>query len=98
MSLRLWLVRHATTDLVDAGRLNGWEDVPLNELGQIEAAAIQVPERRWVGVWASDLVRAQQTARIAGFDPIVDRVCANSTSDRSKAWRGINSRRRPKGP
>jgi probable phosphoglycerate mutase len=72
MSLGLWLVRHASTDRVDAGRLNGWEDVPLNQRGQIEATALHLPERNWVGVWASDLSRAAQTARLAGFDPIVD--------------------------
>ena len=72
MSLRLWLVRHATTDRVAAGRLNGWEDVPLNQRGEIEAAAVHLPERNWAGVWSSDLSRALQTARIAGFDPTVD--------------------------
>src|SRR5687768_9832612 len=72
MSLRLWLVRHASTDRVDAGRLNGWEDVPLNQRGHMEAAAVRLPKRNWAGVWSSDLSRAAQTARLAGFDPIVD--------------------------
>ena len=73
MSLRLWLVRHATTNRVEAGRFNGWEDVPLNQLGRVEAAALRVPERTWAGIWSSDLARARETARLARFDPITDR-------------------------
>lgn len=72
MSLRLWLVRHATTDRVETGRFNGWEDMPLNERGQSEAASLRIPERKWVGVWSSDLTRAHETARLAGFAPIMD--------------------------
>ena len=45
MSLRLWLVRHARTNRWTRGRFNGWEDVPLNERGHIEAAALRVPHR-----------------------------------------------------
>jgi broad specificity phosphatase PhoE len=37
MSARLWLVRHGATDWSDAGRLNGWTDVPLNERGRAQA-------------------------------------------------------------
>ena len=73
MNLRLWLVRHATTNRVEAGRFNGWEDAPLNERGRVEAAALRVPERTWAGIWSSDLTRARETARLARFDPIVDR-------------------------
>lgn len=73
MSLRLSLVRHASTEAADAGRLNGWEDVPLNQRGHMEAAAVRLPKRDWAGVWSSDLSRAVQTAHLAGFDPIVDR-------------------------
>lgn len=72
MSLRLWLVRHATTNRVEAGRFNGWEDLPLNQLGHIEAATLRFPDRKWVGVWSSDLTRAHETARLAGFAPMVD--------------------------
>jgi probable phosphoglycerate mutase len=72
MSLRLWLVRHATTNLVEAGRFNGWDDVPLNQRGQTEAASLRIPERNWVAVWSSDLTRARETARLAGFAPTVD--------------------------
>ena len=72
MSLRLWLVRHATTGRVEAGRFNGWEDLPLNQRGRTEAAALRVPQRRWVGIWSSDLARASETARLARFDPVAD--------------------------
>lgn len=66
------LVRHASTDRVEAGRFNGWEDVALNLRGQTEATSLRLPERKWVGVWSSDLRRAHETARFAGFAPIVD--------------------------
>jgi probable phosphoglycerate mutase len=72
MSLRLWLVRHATTNRVEAGRFNGWEDVTLNQRGRPEAGSLNIPERKWVGVWSSDLIRAHETARLAGFAPVVD--------------------------
>ena len=72
MSLRLWLVRHTRTNQADAGRFNGWEDVPLNEHGLIDASALDLPHRHWAGIWSSDLVRASQTARLAGFNPILD--------------------------
>jgi 2,3-bisphosphoglycerate-dependent phosphoglycerate mutase len=72
MSVRLWLVRHTTTDQVEAGRFNGWEDVPLNQRGRSEAASLRIPERKWVGVWSSDLTRALETARFAGFAPMMD--------------------------
>lgn len=72
MSLRLWLVRHTRTNHVDADRFNGWEDVPLNEHGLIEASVLDLPHRQWAGIWSSDLVRARQTAQLAGFDPILD--------------------------
>lgn len=72
MSLRLLLVRHGTTDRMDARRFNGWDDVPLNDRGRIEAVELQIAARDWVGVWSSDLARAHDTARLAGFAPIVD--------------------------
>ena len=68
MSGTLWLVRHGATDWSDAGRLNGWTDVPLNERGRAQAKSLAEPLHgiRFAGVWSSDLRRASETARLAG--------------------------------
>ena len=75
MSARLWLVRHGATDWSDAGRLNGWTDVPLNERGRAQATwlAGQLKGREFVDVWSSDLARAEETARLVLGQPVPDR-------------------------
>jgi len=67
MSARLLLVRHGATDWSDAGRLNGWTDVPLNERGRIQARTLarRLAGRDLAGVWSSDLFRATETAYLA---------------------------------
>jgi broad specificity phosphatase PhoE len=50
MSARLWLVRHGATDWSDAGRLTGWSDIPLNDVGRRQA---QVLRRRLVRIESS---------------------------------------------
>jgi 2,3-bisphosphoglycerate-dependent phosphoglycerate mutase len=74
MSLRLWLVRHGATDWSDAGRLNGWTDVPLNEWGRRQARSLtqSLASRQFTGVWSSDLVRATETARLAAKEAVGD--------------------------
>ena len=67
MTVRLWLVRHGSTDWSDQGRFNGWTDVPLNGRGRAEAARLagSLATRRFAGVWSSDLARAVETARLS---------------------------------
>jgi probable phosphoglycerate mutase len=74
MSLRLWLVRHGSTDWSDAGRLNGWTDVPLTERGRLQATSLaeRLHGRRFAGVWSSDLTRAIETARLAVGEAVPD--------------------------
>lgn len=74
MSVRLWLVRHGATDWSDAGRLNGWKDVPLNDRGRLQAKSLveRLDGRDFAGVWSSDLVRAMETARLAVGEPVPD--------------------------
>lgn len=71
--IELWLVRHGATDWSDAGRLNGWTDVALNERGraQAESLASNLSGVEFSGVWSSDLARARSTALLAGYDPTV---------------------------
>jgi probable phosphoglycerate mutase len=74
MSIRLWLVRHGATDWSDAGRLNGWSDVPLNDRGRVQARLLRrhLAQREFTGVWSSDLVRAAHTARLALGEPVLE--------------------------
>jgi probable phosphoglycerate mutase len=74
MSPRLWLVRHGPTDWSDAGRLNGWTDVPLNDRGRLQARflAKRLEDVGFAGVWSSDLTRGEETARLALREPVID--------------------------
>jgi probable phosphoglycerate mutase len=74
MNLKLWLVRHGATDWSDAGRLNGWPDVPLNEEGRRQARSLTqgLARRRFTDVWSSDLVRATETAGLACWEAVAD--------------------------
>ena len=67
MTTRLWLVRHAETDWSATGRLCGWTDVPLSELGRRQARALAwtLAGRRFTTAWSSDLRRAVETARLS---------------------------------
>lgn len=62
----IYLVRHAVTDWNEQGRLQGQSDVPLNERGLIQAAALaewfQKQKLAVDAVVSSDLRRAVETA------------------------------------
>jgi len=66
MSVRLWLIRHGTTESSDAGRLTGWSDPPLNARGREQAKRLKghFHGRNLDGVWSSDLRRSVETAQI----------------------------------
>ncbi len=72
--LRLWLVRHGLTDWNVAGRLQGWSDVPLSELGREQAKLLKPRflNKKFDAVVSSDLSRAVETAQLAGFEPKQD--------------------------
>jgi probable phosphoglycerate mutase len=67
MTVRLWLVRHGATDWSDAGRLNGWTDVPLNDAGRACALrlGLALAPATFTGIWSSDLRRSIETADLA---------------------------------
>lgn len=63
------LVRHGQTAYSAAGRHTGLVDVPLNADGERQARALGpiVGTQEVVGVWCSPLLRARQTAELAGL-------------------------------
>ena len=71
MSAELVIVRHADTDWTASGQHTGRTDLPLNEEGRAKALALGpgLAGRMFVAVWSSPLVRASETARLAGFTP-----------------------------
>ena len=66
--MELWLVRHGETLWNREGRLLGWTDLPLTPLGEAQAKALRgvLPG---LPAFSSDLLRAQRTAELAGFQP-----------------------------
>jgi len=65
MTTRLLIVRHGRTAWNIDGRFQGQLDIPLDEVGQDQAAAVahRLAQERPVAIYASDLSRAWQTAR-----------------------------------
>jgi len=70
----LVIVRHADTEWTLSGRHTGRTDIPLADAGREKAAALRprLAGRSFAAVWSSPLSRARETARLAGFDPVID--------------------------
>jgi probable phosphoglycerate mutase len=62
----LYLVRHGETDWNAQRRIQGATDIPLNAVGrgQAQTTGRLLARRRWDGIFASPLQRAQETAEI----------------------------------
>ncbi len=60
------IIRHGETDWNSSGRLQGCEDIELNELGRMQAAqlAAYLSKQQWDVVISSPLKRAYETAQI----------------------------------
>jgi len=63
---QICVTRHGETDWNKRGVLQGWFDVPVNELGrrQAHALAASFSGAGFTAVWTSPLVRARETAEI----------------------------------
>src|SRR6185503_20540454 len=66
----IWLARHGATDWSVSGRHTGTTDLPITSDGERQARALGVwlADHPFVRVLSSPLLRARQTARVAGFD------------------------------
>ncbi|MHC4448970.1 MAG: histidine phosphatase family protein [Planctomycetota bacterium] len=82
---RLLLARHGETDWNRSGTYQGHADIPLNELGRAQARALaeRLVNEKIAALYASDLLRASETARIVG-----ERLGLEPSFD--EAWREMN--------
>ena len=78
MSLRLWLVRHGESTWNAIGRVQGWADPPLSDLGEWQAQQVaqRLAGEGLTAIYCSTLQRAFQTAQI-----IADKVDLTPVSD-----------------
>ncbi len=62
--MALFLIRHGSTELNEDGRLRGWIDVPLSDLGRMQAdnLAVYLNDIHFIKGHTSDLIRAAETA------------------------------------
>lgn len=67
---QVWLVRHGATEWSRQGRHTGRSDIPLEDLGRRQAEGLRTTLARhtFEQVLASPLVRAAETARLAGVE------------------------------
>jgi probable phosphoglycerate mutase len=63
---QLCIARHGETDWNKSGVLQGWFDIPINDLGRTQARglATKLANAKFDAIWASPLARAYETAQI----------------------------------
>ena len=84
---RFWLVRHGQTQWNAQKRIMGQSDIPLSAKGCVQARwlARQLRAREIAAIYASDLARAHETARI-----IATHRTSPLSVNVSSAWRELN--------
>lgn len=68
----LSIVRHARTEANAGGRLQGALDLPLDDVGLAQAAALPSLVKGIDRLVCSPLLRARQTASVFGLEPTID--------------------------
>lgn len=68
----LYLVRHGRTEANAGGRLQGRIDLPIDEVGRAQAAAVTSVLSKVDRVVCSPSLRARQTAEVFGLEPELD--------------------------
>ena len=68
----LYLVRHGRTEANAGGRLQGRIDLPIDDVGRAQAAAITSVVSQVDRVVCSPSLRARQTAEVFGIEPEID--------------------------
>jgi probable phosphoglycerate mutase len=68
--MKLGFIRHGATDWNQSGRLQGQNDIELNENGRRQAAALakRLKNEDWELIVSSDLKRAKETAEIVAAE------------------------------
>lgn len=64
LETKICLVRHGCTDWNIENRVQGWRDIPLNNLGkkQVKGMISKIQHVQWDVIISSDLLRAKQTS------------------------------------
>ncbi len=81
----LYLVRHGQTDWNKLKKLQGGTDIPLNNEGKKEAAALQAQftDLKFDAVYSSDLMRAKETAEIISYGRNLEVITTSNLRERS---------------
>ena len=92
MATTILLARHGETDWNAARRVQGHTDVPLNERGREQARALaeELRDEPLDAVYASDLLRAHETARIVAERKDMDVIVLPELRERHfGTWEGL---------
>jgi broad specificity phosphatase PhoE len=95
MATTILLARHGETDWNAARRVQGHTDVPLNERGREQARALadELRDEPLDAVYASDLLRAHETARIVAERKGLDVIVLPELRERHfGTWEGLTDR------
>ena len=90
--MKLTLVRHGATQWNASRRFQGHSDTPLSEEGRAQARALaaRLSKERVDAIYASDLSRALETARIVAAPHVLDvRADARLREFAFGAWEGL---------
>lgn len=91
--MKLFLTRHGQTDWNIAGKYQGQSDVPLNQTGILQAAALakRLSAEKIDAIYSSDLSRAKDTAQtIANFHQLHINTDSRWRELNFGDWEGMN--------